>query len=449
MGQKQTDGIEFKRPEYLATEDQVILCNLVYNGVDTARSLLEKTPNEQTQDFLIRQKKASLNNYIERIVTTMSGQLFRKPVTYADIPIATVENYLENTNKNIHFNQFGKEVAESAILNGKAYIMVDIPTDGGDPYFSLVSRPQLINWRKDEEGNFTMAVIAEGYLDETGEFSVEIKKQYRHIKANGDIDIYRAGDTKDTWDIETITTSYNFVPLYEVDISNVPLLYDIAVMNVNYFNSFSKKDQYLDTAGSPIPFGKGLGLSGANDIFTPDEDVETPAIILGVNSVVLTENVEASLEWVEMTGGSIEALQDDLDRKARAMTEQALKVMSESTKTATQSASEKEESASRLSDIAEELEVGLNKAYNAWHRLKYNKDAKGTISVNRDFNLFAMDSGLLSGLTALQVSGNLSTETLLRSLVKHEIVDIEDVDIELKRIADGMDPGEPDDNDGL
>ena len=437
------DSVTFKRPEYEAHEHQFTLCNQIYNGIDTAKELILKTPNEQNQDFTARIEKASLNNYVERIVTTMAGQIFRKPVTYNGINPTLVADYLETTDKNVHFNQFGKELTESAILNGKAFVLVDIPMNGGDPYFSLVKRPQLINWRKDEEGNFTMAVIAESYLDESGRFSIEVKEQYRVILPDGNIEIWRQSENAETgWTVEEITTSYNFVPLFELDAGDVPPLYDIAKMNVNYLNSFSKKDQYLDTAGSPIPFFKGSGLNGDNDIFG-DDDAEQPSIILGVNSVVLTDNPEAELKWVEMSGGSIEALQNDLDRKEKAMTEQALIVMSESTKTATQTQSEKEESASRLSDIAEDCENTLNKAFDAWHVMKYGTNAKGTIEVNRDFNLFVMDSGLLTGLTQLQVSGNLSKETLLRSLVKHEIVDIEDIELEIKRINDEIALGEP------
>ena len=435
MATKQNDDVTFKRPEYEAHENQVTLVNMVYGGIDTARTLIYKTPNENLTDYQNRLAKATLNNFVERIVTTMGGQIFRKPLSYEDIPQKIIDNSFPKISGNKNLNQFAKDLSELGIRDGKSYILVDIPSNGGDPYFSTVERSQLINWEKDDEGNFTMAVIAESYVEDTGAFSKEIKEQYRHIKPDGNVDIYREGDTKDAWDIETIETSYNFVPLYELDTGDVPPLYDIAVMNINYLNSFSKKDQYLDTAGSPIPFGKGLGIEGENNVLGEEnDDISQPALVLGVNSVVLTDNVEASFEWVEMSGGSIGALQDDLERKATAMSERAIAIMSESTKTATQTNAENSESDSRLSDIAEDTENTLNNAYNAWHKMKYTKDKVGDIIVNRDFNLKQIDSGLLSGLNALQLSGNISKRTLLQSLIKNEVVDIESIDDEIKQI---------------
>lgn len=426
------DAVTFKRPEYEAHEKQVKTVNDIYNGVDTAKKRILQTPNENPKDFAIRKEKATLNNFIERIVTTMSGQVFRKPLSFDGVPVKIVDNVFPKIAGDKSLNQFGKDLAVAAIRDGKAYALLDIPTTGGDVYASLVTRGSLINWEKDGKGNYTLAVIYEVVLESTGTFSKEYKEQYRVITDDGNITLWK--ETKDGFVADApIVTSYNFVPLYEVDLGDVPPLYDIAVMNINHLNSFSKKDQYLDTAGSPIPFGKALGLDGENDLTNTDEDHQ-PAIVLGVNSIVLAPDKDASLEWVEMSGQNIEALQDDLERKEKAMSERALTVMSESVKTATQSEAENSESDGRLSDIAEDMEKGLMSMYGGLSRIKYNTEAVGNIIVNRDFNLMQMDSGLLTGLNVLQLSGNLSRKTLLKSLIKNEIVDIEDIDEELETI---------------
>lgn len=428
---KQNDDVTFKRPEYIAHEKQIKTVISVYAGIDSARKLIKQTPHENDSDYADRLDSSMLDNFVERIVTTMSGQIFRKPLTYEDIPKNIIDNDFPKIAGKKNLNQFSKDLTELAIRDGKSYILVDIPKAGGDPYFATVERLQLVNWEKDEEGRFTMAVILEGYVKEEGTFAKYESVQYRHIKKDGNVDIYR--EESGEWKIyDSIKTSYDFVPLYELETGEVPPLYDIAISNINYLNRYSMKDSYLDTAGSPIPFGKNLGLDGENDVLGEDTDVSRPALVLGVNSVILSDNSEASFEWVEMSGQCIDALQNDLDRKAQKMSERAIAIISESTKTATQTNAENSESNSRLSDIAEDDENTLNRAYAGLYKMKRAGNPVGRIIVNRDFNLL-QTSGVGSEINQMWLTGLISHDTALKGLIKNEVVDIESIDDEIQK----------------
>ena len=419
-----SNSVDFEHPKYITHKAQVKICNDCYNGIDTVRQYLTARVNENDTDFANRQTKAIFSNYVERIVITQAGTIFSKPVTYDEITDKTI-SLLDD----LDIAEFAKDSTQRALRDGKSYILVDMGLDGSDPYFTHIDRALLTNWRKDIEGNFTLAVIAEAYAVEDG-FAITYELQYRVIREDGNIEIWRKVD-KTGWEIhETITTSYNFVPLYELDISDVPPLYDIATVNINHFNAFSEKDSIISTSTQPSFFTKGLGIG--------DEE----QLKIGVNYTINTDNDEADVKWIELGGQSIPFAQDDLDRKEKIMADRALQVQSESAKaqTATQVSIENSESTSRLSDIAQDLQNTINRAYNAWHLMKYNQEAIGTIQIPMDFKAETVDSNIVIGLNNLVVAGNLSKRTMLEALAKHEIIILESVDDELERIDEEFIP---------
>ena len=157
---------------------------------------------------------------------------------------------------------------------------------------------------------------------------------------------------------------------------------------------------------------------------------------LGVNYSINTDNPEADVKWIELSGESIPQAQDDLERKQKMMEARALQNQKDGAKikTATQAIKEDSENTARLSDIAEDAENALNKALNAWHRMKFFTDMNGKAIINKDFREEQTDPNILLGLNGLVLAGNLSRDTMLRSLVKHEIIDIESVEDEIKKI---------------
>ena len=181
------NDVNFQHPDYVAHKNQVKLCNDFYNGIDTARQWLYPRVNENQTDFQNRQMKAVLSNFVERIVTTQSGQIFSSPITYDGIPKKQME-LLDA----FDIAEFAKDTCKRGIRDGKSFILIDIPVEGGDPYFINVNRDQVINWRKNEEGEYTLVVIAEAYAIED-EFAISYDTQYRVIRENGDVDIYRRG----------------------------------------------------------------------------------------------------------------------------------------------------------------------------------------------------------------------------------------------------------------
>ncbi len=425
------NDITFVRDEYVKHLPQMQICEDIYEGISTSIKHLVKNSNEYQEDFDNRKKRATLNNFVERIVSTMVGEIFRKSISYNNISERDIE-FIDNACNGLDLNQFSKDIVSSAILYGKAYILVDIPKIGGIPYFTKIIRPQLINWRKDSENKFKMAVIKEYYQEDSG-FSLANKLQYRHIKEDGNIDIYRTTIGNKLELVESITTSYNYCPLFEIDIDDVPPLYDIAKVNIKHLNFQSSQDDYLLEALTPMLFGKALGIEAENDVLGADIKPQAPKMVIGVRSANFADDPEASLEWVEMSGQTYDISSKHLQKMEDDMSVRALRLQSESikTKTATQSLQENSEKQSRLVDIADDYQNTINNSVKALYEMRYSRQFVGEILVNKDFNI-SVNQTVVSDINQAFISGMVTQKTALEALNKTEVFDITDIDAEVQ-----------------
>jgi len=424
------DNVTFKHPIYVAQEKRVQLCNDMYMGYDSSKKYLLQSVNENDLDYSIRVQLSTYNNIYERIITAQVGMVYRKQLILDDVPEKFIQWFEE-----LKLEQHLADCTTRADVDGKGLIMLDMPVAGGEPYLVQIKRESLINWRY-EDGKYTMAVIAEQYAEEDG-FKLEYKTQYRVLHEDGNIDIWREVEGKGMEIYESITTSYDFLPLYLADLGDLPPMYNIAVMSKNLFNYTSSCDAFIWKAGNPSLLTIGLGI---------DENSE---IKLGQNSTINTDNEMAKVEWIELTGNSLPIVKQDIDDKTRAIAERALQldqVGVDQNKTATQVNRENSESNARLSDISSIMEFMANDIYEGLVRMKYNQEPVGKINYARDFKDEGITNNFMQQMTNLWVSGAISQETLLNSLIEKEQITIEDVQEEIKLATEEMDARIPEES---
>lgn len=65
------------------------------------------------------------------------------------------------SNKKEKLPVFAGALLRESAVTGRAIVVVDIPTGGGDAYMTIYGAEELINWREDKDGNLTLAVIRE------------------------------------------------------------------------------------------------------------------------------------------------------------------------------------------------------------------------------------------------------------------------------------------------
>ncbi len=428
-----TPQVDFQHPLYKQHEAQIRYVQNIYNGIDTVRPMLMQKKNEYNTDFDNRVANSTLENFVDEIITTVSGEIMRKPLTFDGTPEATVEE-LKTVSGHDTIDQFAKLLSRKALRDGKAFILADLPREGGKASLNIVERLQLINWKKNSDGIYTMVVISEMYEAEEGEFGVKYNEQLRQIDAVGNVTIWRQSseNNKNVWyKYEEITTSYNFCPFYEVSLSEIPVFYDIATINFRHFNLDSLKSDYLVEALDPVLAFIGAG-SGEDDL-NENEEPSDSKVVLGVRSSFWLDSEEADVKWIEMSGNNHEIAQNELEYLKVAITKSFLKLQGDGlqTKSATQSQNEQKQSESFNSDVAEVLEVALNSALQGLYAIQ-NKTFVGECLVNRDFTSSSSGNDAI-GINTIYMSGLISHKTALEALNKAEVIDLEDVDEEIRQ----------------
>ena len=436
LSESQADSPNTRHLNYTKHIHQVEMVNNVYEGIDSvvAADYLFKFPQETDTTFDTRAERATLRNFVKRAVEAFTGMIFRKPIDVEGYGARTTRSFQKiDTHQDI--GGFTKDITTSATKDGKSYILIDSARDGSiPPYFVHIERSQLINWRTDENGKYTMIVIEEVVSNPVGEFGTDYVVQWRHYKDDGAITIYQQ-DGKDIVLVERIQSDYIGIPLVEVDVDDTPILYDTAKLNIKHFNRLSHKDRYLTMAALPIPVIWGADIDDDGNTTTA-----TPALVIGVDEAFIFSGTkqEADFEWRELSGDSIDQLEKDLDSIVEDITTGILRAAESSNavqKTATEVALLQAEASDRVSAIAIAVESAMRDALvilSEFNNETVPSTAKFIISKDFSSALAGTDGQRIVMEAYLQ--GLVSIETFLQSLADAELISIESTSKEIDKI---------------
>ena len=425
-------NVAFLHPLYKKHQNQVKIVTDIYNGSDSASSYLSQFPQEIEDTFVDRKNKIALKNYVKRATEAFVGMIFRKPID----AIGYSENMMKITKRidtKSTINQFARRITEKLIRDGKTYILVDSLQDGSNPYLISMDRNSVINWSKDENGNFTLIVIREFIEDRISEFEVDTIEQYRVYRDDGNITIYRQSE-QEFYEYSYIETDLDYIPVQELSLDDIPPLYDIARLNIKHMNRTSAKDRYLDMAACPVPVIWGAEIDDEGSVSSAK-----PALVIGVDEAFIFNGTkdECDFQWRELSGSSIDQLQNDLSVIEEDITSGVIRASSsENTtmKTATQSYYEASEASNRVTVIANIVEYALNASLDIMIDMLGENDSVGGVIINKDYNAIAGSTTDLRLLWEMYLGGSLSLATLLNSMQQFELINIGSVDEEIKKI---------------
>jgi hypothetical protein len=433
---------------YTKHKEQIQLVNDIYDGVDTSIQYLNQFPQELLTTFQDRQNKATLRNFVKRSVEAFVGMIFRKPMNIDKYGIK-VTSIMPKIDTVQSISMFTRDIANALIKDSKTYILVDSPStevDGAKPYLIGITRAQLINWRKDANGNFTMVVIKEVIAEAEGLFGTNYIEQYRVYDSDANITLYRKQENttkamkKDSPSGysqygEVIETDFTSIPLIELSVQDVPILYDISKMNVKHFNRQSHKDRYLTMAALPIPLIWGATIDDEGKPSTAK-----PALVIGVDEAFIFDGTkqECDFEWRELSGNSIKMLEDDLNSITEDITTGVIRAADSANtvqKTATEIQLLQAEASNRVTVIASIVEDGMKRALEVLSEacLEQVPD-DATFLINKDFNSALMGSDGARVVMEQYLSGLLSTETFLQAMADMELINIGSAADEIMKI---------------
>ena len=437
LNASQKDSPSTRHTSYLAHIDQITLVDNLYNGIDSTVEYLFKFPQELTETYQTRKDRATLRNFVKRAVEAFTGMIFRKPIEVEGYGALTSRSFPKIDTKN-SIQMFTKAQTTAATKDGKSYILVDSASNGeSQPYLIHIERSQLINWRVDANGKYTMIVIEEVIAKPSGTFGTQYVMQWRHYDEIGTIRLYqqKEGSSEIEQVGPDITTDYNGIPFIEIDVDDTPILYDTAKLNIKHFNRLSHKDRYLTMAALPIPVIWGADV----DEETGETTTAKPALVIGVDEAfIFTSKEDGDFQWRELSGDSIALLEQDLDSITEDITTGILRAADSANtvqKTATEVALLQAEASDRVSAIAIAVETGMREALAILSEFNSESVPSNAIFIiSKDFNAALAGTDAQRLLFESYLQGLVSIETYLKSLADAEIISIESVSKELDMI---------------
>ncbi len=437
--QQSVDEPNTRHLSYLKHQHQIDLTRSIYFGIDTAKQHIFQFPQEIQETYNTRVDRATLRNFVKRAVEAFTGMIFRKPIEIENYGARTTKLFPKiDTRQSIQ--QFAKDCTEYVTLDGNVGILVDSSSDGESaPYFIMVYREQLINWRVDANGKYTMIVIEELISKPKGTFGTEYVLQWRHYDEYGDIRLYQNTTVQNVTEIRqvgpTIETGYDGIPFVKIEVDDIPILYDTSKLNIKHMNRLSHKDRYLTMAALPIPVIWGADI---------DDDTQTtttakPALVIGVDEAfIFSSKEDGDFQWRELSGTSIAALEDDLDSITEDITTGILRAADTANtvqKTATEVALLQAEASDRVSEIAIAVQVGMQEALIILSEFSNEKVPDAAVfKLSTDFNAALAGNDGVRLLFESYMQGLISIDTYLQSLADFELITMESTTKELEKI---------------
>lgn len=288
---EQKDTVAARNSGYWESHEKREIYRDVYAGTLKLREkcgeYLPKFPAETDADYQYRVETATCFNMTAKTANVMTGLVFRNPIHLEDDVDPEIRLLWENIdNAGTHGDVFCRRVFEAS-LEGCSVILVDAPMAeavsredqirmGLRPYWVLYTAENVWNWRfqinpVSKRKELSMIVLREIGTEATGEFTSEPVCRFRVFRFDGQIvtwALYRetrteSGKTEYVVEGEGILPELSQIPVAVVGgFGADPLLLDIALKNIEHFQTYSDYKSLIHKTCVPIPVAKGLETGG-------------------------------------------------------------------------------------------------------------------------------------------------------------------------------------------
>lgn len=334
---EQKDTVAAQHPDYWDIHEKREIYLDVCEGTLKLRQkrhrYLPQFPAETDADYTYRADTATCFNLTKKTRDVMTGLVFRDIVELEDDVNAEIVNLWENIdNAGTHGDVFVRKAFESA-FEGYSVILVDAPKAtvgsredqmrlGLRPYWTLYTADDVWNWRFEvnpvsKRKELRLIVFRELVSIPTGEFVSDEVVKFRVFRFDGVLvswELYRETTNEKTRKPEFVLEDAGVIPqLTQIpvaivgDLGNDPFLLDIALKNIEHFQTYSDYKSLIHKTCVPIPVGKGLETAGDD------------RVVVGGSTMVLTSD-KGGFGFAEVSGASLnivrQTLQDNREEAA-------------------------------------------------------------------------------------------------------------------------------------
>ena len=449
MPRKKEATVDTLSVAYLAMQYNLMLVNTLIAGTDAMRAAgelyLPREPKESKEAYDNRLSRSVLHNAFADAIQKLVGKPFSKPVTLKENTLDQIQDWTEDIDRcGNNITTFARDVFEQALADGLTHILVDFPPS--DPERSLAdeqeqeTRPYAVHIKAGDlfAWNFstvngvkelTQIRIRETTTEQDGLWGERLVQRIRVIYPDR-FELYELNKDDKWMLIDTAEITLGRIALVTFYTGRTgfmtakPPLLDLAHLNVQHWQSSSDQEHILHFIRFPLLHGAGFNQ-------------EQQQIEVGPNRMIMSEDVQAKLEYVEHSGAAVEAGRQSLrdkEEKMDAMGSQLL-VRRPGDVTATSDALSTAKTDSALQDMVRRLENVFSEVFflmAEWAGL--DSEETGGISINQDFGLSMVTGSDDDTLLRARMAGEISQETYLSELKRRGKLNEDlDVDDEIER----------------
>lgn len=428
--------------QYAARIKQWERCRLSREGSDAIKAAgktflppieaHERSP-QKYHHYLMR---ALYYNAVARTIEGLAGAVFQKSPQIV-VP-STAEEFVQDlTQTGVHAELFALHVLEEVLTTGRAGVLVDVPTDGGDrAYLVLYGAEDVISWRTERISGVevvTQLVLREQTLEQDpgDDYAYKMVERYRVLKLDDgrytQILFEQQGTSKEWVPVGPPImplrrgTPLDFIPFAFVnstsnsaDVQKPPLI-DLVDVNLAHYRENADLKHGLHYAALPQPW-----ITGALG------DASGPLAI--GSGVAWSLGPNGSAGMLEVAGPGFAAIREDLRDMEKMMATLGARLLEESPRvneTATSIILRHSGEHATLATIAQSLERGLTSSLRIalwWFGPEQKpKDVDAHIELNKDFLRTRVSADDLRSLVMALQAETISYETFYEQLVKGEM----------------------------
>ena len=422
---------------------------------------LPRSESEHPSVYEARLQRSYLFGVYKRVITALIGSAFSTNVSVSGVPKELEYLEFNADGRGQSLTEHASQLFSDLLIYGKAHDYCDFPNVeiprglsqaeynslGLRPYFARISPINLIGWSSDYNNGFpslehiriadSEVRINEEYEEEERELirlvsrdSIQLwGKDFSGVTRKGSGDFILLSESENVLGYVPLQTSYaNSQGLLVAE----PPLIDLAYLNLEHYQSSSDQANILHLAR--VPFLLGTGFSNE----------EADELTIAANNMVISDNKEASIRWVEHSGASInsgrQALKD-LEDRLKASGAEIVFAQSVARQTAQARQLDQQDALSTAQVALRSLEQQLEQNYLvAADWMNVSKDGiDPIISIGADLDL-AHDPNPVQGLVSLAEFFGLDPETALEEakrrglLAKH--LSVKDIQLMEDRVQE-------------
>jgi hypothetical protein len=397
---------------------------------DNAIRYLPRQPREQEDAWKGRVARSVFSPYFSRVIRTAIGLILRKPVVFEGGDETFWEEWRGNVDRQgTDLEEFLRNQLATSIAYGHSGWLTDFPKAEGvvtlrdqtmaelKPYFVAVAPWNILGWRHDARehmGKIQQVRIRENIAKADGRYGLKYVEQVRVLTPGG-YELWEDLDTTGWTLIESGQTSLSEVPLSVTyggkmgTLHSKPPLLDIAHLNLTHYQRHADLIHALHIAAQPMLVLKGW------------DDLSDPAGLSVNNALVLPPEGDAF--YVEPASSAFDAQRAELEALAEEISTLGIATLTKQKNTAESGLSkslDRVDSNSMLALISKDLEQTLQQSLD-W-AAEFAGVQAPVVSLDRDFDVAAMEGQEISAINALFTSGLLDQETALELLKRGEIL---------------------------